>query len=130
MRLHELLENKNWFNNIIDSMILTIIDPKLPGARKSDCHTVCAYAIRNGQVPDDAEFVIYGHKNHPMHGVIIKDNKIIVDKFADSLVSYTGDTVKYDDWDETLNVVYRTSVVDLKQKVIQKYKEMLDSKKE
>lgn len=122
MRLYELVENKNWSKTIIDSFLLTIIDPKLPGARKSDCYAVCAYAIRNGEVPDNADFVIYGYVDNPMHGVIQDGDTIIVDKFNDSLMSHDGDAVRYDDWNETLHVVSKFKVSDIKRMCQEKYK--------
>jgi hypothetical protein len=117
---------------IIDSMVLTILDPTLKGARRNDCYTFCAKAIRNDEVPDDAEFAIYGSGNHPAHGVIQKDGNILIDVFGNHRTMFKGGILKYKVEghgmsEHPLTVVYKLPVSELKNMVIDKYKSIKNS---
>lgn len=130
MRLFEI--SKNWVKQILDSMMLTVIDPKIPGARRSDCYAYCAMAIRSQNIPDDALFTIYGKGDKPAHGVIILGDNVIVDAFADGRVEFTGEMIKYniDKFGmklEPLNVVYQVSVGKFKEEVRKKYQDLVDN---
>ena len=123
--------SRNWVKQILDSMMLTVIDPKIPGARRSDCYAHCAMAIRTQDIPDDAIFAIYGKGDMPAHGVIVYGNDVIVDAFEYGRVEFTGDMIKYDIDKfgmklEPLNVVYQISVGKFKEEVRKKYQELLD----
>lgn len=137
MRLFELSQrfkldetpNNNLIKQIINSMVLTILDPTLKGARKSDCYSFCARAIRNDEVPDDAEFAIYGSGNHPAHGVIQKDGDILIDVFGNHRTMFKGGILKYKVEghgmsEHPLTVIYKIPVSELKNMVMDKYKSM------
>ena len=114
---------------ILDSMVLTILDPSLKGARKGDCYAFCAKAIRNDEVLDDATFSIYGEGMFPAHGVIEKDGEIITDVFGKNRVMFKGGILKYridghGMSEYPLKQLYSISVADLKKMVMDKYKSM------
>ena len=131
MRLLELTEspNNNLITQIINSMVLTIIDPKLKGARKADCYTFCAKAIRNEEVPDDAEFAIYGVGKHPAHGVIQRGDEILTDVFSNHRTMFKDGVLKYHVEgyamsDHPLKLVYKVSVADMKKLALNKYNQI------
>lgn len=121
--------DQNRVKSILDSMILTIIDPKLKGARKVDCYAFCAKAIRNDEVPDDSIFSMYGEGKFPAHGIIHKNGEILTDIFSNHRLMFKGGILKYKIdghgmSEHPLKEVYQISVADLKKMVMEKYKSM------
>jgi hypothetical protein len=124
MRIDEIANFKGWEKSIVDSMVLTIIDPKLPGARMKDCYSSCARAIRNGGVPDSSDFLIMGVKDLPAHGVIVDGDNVIVDSYSSKRTGYDNGELTYSVFSEPLTEISRISVGDIKDMARVKYSEL------
>ena len=68
---------------VFSRIAISALDQDSKFAVKSSCYACVAHAIREGLVQDDDEIILVGRNGNAHHGIVVRDDQLIVDSFIE-----------------------------------------------